>query len=126
MFDKEKTMSTKEVTCYLLNLYVVLSLVFICITLYTNVKVQYGNYMYNNWMQVGMNQWWDAWYKQAVSEALSKSKVCEPFSLFAWEDSANLINIECLQPSNSWNQQPAPAAWNLEPISATWSTEAAQ
>lgn len=114
MFDKEKSLSSKEVTNYLLNIYVVLSLVFICITLYTNVKVQYGNYMYNNGIQAGLNQWGEAGYKQAVSEALSKSKVCEPFSLFAWEESANLINIECLQQPQTPAQPQVSGTWQID------------
>lgn len=108
MFDKEKTLSSKEVSNYLLNLYIILSLVFICITLYTSVKIQHGNYMYNNGVQAGLNQWGEAGYNQAVIEAIEKSKVCEPFALFAWEENANLINIECLQqqqPENSVQTQ---------------------
>ena len=109
MFNKENKLSGKDITILLLYLYFILSLIFIAVTIYDNVKVQYGEYSFQNGQSAGYNlglqDWEKVWYTSAVTQILTESRKCQPFPINVEEQRAILYNVECNQQATSQTGQ---------------------
>lgn len=84
MFTMKKSVS---LSTYFIGAYIVISLVYIFFTLWTNFKT--------NVMERSFNNGYAASVRQIMEEA-SKPE-CQPFTVFEGEKRIELVNIGCLQ-----------------------------
>lgn len=84
-----------KVTKVLLISYIVLSVIYISISIFENTK----QFIYNVWVQ----QWQEFTVNSIINQALNKE--CKSFRLFSWEVAVDLVNVKCLSNSVDPNQE---------------------
>ena len=117
MFSKEDKLSPKDITILLLYLYFILSLVFIGVTIYEDIKLEYWDLSFKNGQVSWYNDWIQAGYTSAVNEIIIESRKCQAFPINVWEERVNLVNIACIQDAQSQQPQATTSdSWNLEDL----------
>lgn len=75
----------------LVSLWIFISVVYIWFDAYSKFKTQIIQSSY------------DAWISSTISSILEKAndKECKPFDVYLWDNKTTLINVNCLQKSES-------------------------
>lgn len=84
MVTKKTNLNTKKI---ILWVYIVLSALFILITIYNNTR----QYIYMAGIQNGQINAVNGVIEQALNEE------CKAFRVYSWEKAVELVNIQCLQ-----------------------------
>lgn len=112
MFNKENKLTGKDVTILLLYLYFILSIIFIGVTIYDDIKLKYWESSFRNGQEAGYQSGVQAGYANAVSEIIVESRKCQAFPINIGEERVDLVNVACFQ--NEQAQEVAPSTEEIE------------